>query len=492
MFRYRFIQIYLFSICAALILLFTFCRDDNWATDTSDKLAFSTDTLGFDTVFTSVGSTTHGFLVYNNHKNRINISSARMGGGEGSPFRMNIDGLSGKNLSNIEVWAEDSVYVFVEVTIDPDDATTPFVVEDSILFETNGNLQKVILRAWGQNANFFGPGTPNGHKVGVTGDTTWTNNKPYVIYGGIIVDTLQRLTIEPGCRIHLHNNAVLYVKGSLQVNGGTDSTQIVTFTGTRLEQYYDGIPGQWGGIYLLSASYDNLITGALIKNALFGIRTDSVSVNQRPNLIIGNSVIRDIFDSGIIGLSTGIVGYNNLIYNCGRHNLQFEYGGQYTFVNCTFANYSNAIINHRSPIVRIANYFPIDNTVSIFPYTQTAFTNCIIYGSEKEELLFDDELEGGDPNFITTLTRCLLKTERSNTDPLVADCLLNPAFQDTLFVNSFQRDFRLNDDSPCINVGLSDFQIDLGFTTISLQTDLLGNNRNDGAWDLGCYEFVPE
>ncbi len=488
----KFGRTYILLVLSALTFLLTFCREDDLTTNPSDKLSFSTDTLGFDTVFTTVGSTTQGFLIFNSHKNRINISSARLAGGNNSPFRMNIDGMSGKELSNIEVWAEDSIYVFVEVTVDPDDTTTPFVVEDSIMFETNGNVQKVILRAWGQNANFFGPGTPNGFNVGITGDTTWTNNKPYVIYGGIVVDTLSQLTIEPGCRIHLHNSAILYVKGSLKVNGGTDTTQIVTFTGTRLEQYYDGVPGQWGGIYLLSASYNNIITGAMIKNALFGIRIDSVTVNMRPNLILGNSTIRDIFDSGIIGLSTGIVGYNSLIYNCGRHNLQLEYGGQYTFVNCTFANYSNSIINHRSPIVRIGNYYPIDNIVNIFPYTQSAFTNCIIYGSEKEELLLDDELDGGDPNFVTTLTRCLLKTERNSTDPLVLDCILNPAFQDTLFVNTFKRDFRLNDDAPCINAGLSDFQIDLGFTTISLQTDLLGNARNDGNWDMGCYEFVTE
>lgn len=95
------------------------------------------------------------------------------------------------------------------------------MVEDSIMFETNGNVQKVILRAWGQNANFFGTGTPNGFNVGITGDTTWTNNKPYVIYGGIVVDTLRPTDHKTGCRIHLHNSAILYVKGSLKVNGGT-------------------------------------------------------------------------------------------------------------------------------------------------------------------------------------------------------------------------------------------------------------------------------
>jgi len=237
--------------------------------------------------------------------------------------------------------------------------------------------------------------------------------------------------------------------------------------------------------------FDNEIKGAVIKNSLFGIRIESVAVNNRPNLIIGNSIIRDVYDSGIIGLSTGIVGYNCLVYNCGRHNLQLEYGGQYTFVQCTFANYSNAIINHRDPIVRIGNYYPGQDAVNIFPYTQSNFTNCIIYGTEDEEVLLDDATEGGDPNFVTTFNHCLLKTERTTDNPIFAACILNPAFQDTLFVSSFERDFRLNDDSPCINAGLSDYQLDLGFTIINPNTDLLGNPRNDGAWDMGCYEFAP-
>jgi len=478
-------------VFSLLALLLSFCREDYFSADPTHKLAFSTDTLSFDTVFTAVGSTTNGFLIFNKQKQKLNVSSIRLGGGSSSPFRMNVDGISGKEINDLEIWANDSLYIFVEVTIDPNDLLTPFIVEDSIMFETNGNLQKVMLRAWGQNAHFFGPGTPNGFRVGVTADTTWTNDKPYVIYGRIEVDSLRRLTIQPGCRIHLHNGALLLVNGSLHVNGGTDTTQQVTFTGTRLERYYDGVPGQWGGIYFLSASYDNVITGAVIKNAFFGVRVDSVSVNGKPNLIIGNSIIRDIYDSGIIGLSTGIVGYNTLIYNCGRHNVQLEYGGQYTFVHCTFANFSNVFINHRTPILRIGNYFPINNNISIFPYTISNFTNCIVYGSEKEEIKLDDGLTGGDANFVTNLSRCLVKTERTATDPIFTDCILNPALNDTLFVNAFKRDFRLNNESLCINAGLSDFQLDLGFTTISLQTDLLGNSRNDGAWDIGCYEFQP-
>ena len=58
----------------------------------------------------------------------------------------------------------------------------------------------------------------------------------------------QLLTIEPGVRIHLHRDALLYVEGTLQVNGTLDEP--VLFAGDRLEEFYEDKPGQWGLIYL--------------------------------------------------------------------------------------------------------------------------------------------------------------------------------------------------------------------------------------------------
>ena len=44
----------------------------------------------------------------------------------------------------------------LEVTVDPNALSTPFIIEDELRFNTNGNEQHVDLIAWGQNAHFHG------------------------------------------------------------------------------------------------------------------------------------------------------------------------------------------------------------------------------------------------------------------------------------------------------------------------------------------------
>ena len=94
-------------------------------------------------------------MIYNNNDENIKISSIRLAGGNQSQFSINVDGQSGYNFSDIEIYAKDSVFVFVRVTVNPNDQNTPFFVEDKIIFETNDNEQSVLLTAYGQNANYI-------------------------------------------------------------------------------------------------------------------------------------------------------------------------------------------------------------------------------------------------------------------------------------------------------------------------------------------------
>lgn len=137
--------------------MFYSCRKDDFTTDSGAKLSFSTDTLLFDTVFTTMSSTTKRIKVYNKNSDNIIISDIRLQNGANSQFRINVDGLSGNQHSNIEIRSGDSIYIFLEVTIDPNSVLSPFVVEEQLLFSTNGNNQKVHLMAWGQNAHYFTP-----------------------------------------------------------------------------------------------------------------------------------------------------------------------------------------------------------------------------------------------------------------------------------------------------------------------------------------------
>ena len=83
-------------LVACLLCLLTGC-ESKLTDDPSARLAFSVDTLRFDTVFTSAGSATRQVRIYNPNRRALQIRSAKMQNGES--FRVNIDGE--QTLSNI-------------------------------------------------------------------------------------------------------------------------------------------------------------------------------------------------------------------------------------------------------------------------------------------------------------------------------------------------------------------------------------------------------
>ena len=70
------------------------CIDDGMTTSSADVLAFSRDTVNFDTVFTDLGTPTARLIVKNPAKKGINISSIRFKDPD-TRFTLNVDGVSG-------------------------------------------------------------------------------------------------------------------------------------------------------------------------------------------------------------------------------------------------------------------------------------------------------------------------------------------------------------------------------------------------------------
>jgi len=204
----------LISVYTAVLLLILFqgCKKDSFVTGKDAVITLSADTLRFDTVFTTTGSITQLFKISNNNSQKLKISNVTLKGGPGSAFKINVDGITGPVVKDITLDAHDSLFVFVTVTVNPTIAAQPFIMRDSIAIESNGNSNFVQLEAWGQNAHFL-------RNQKITGNVTWTNDLPYVIIGGLQVDTTASLTIQKGCKIYLHADAPLLVDGSLQVNG---------------------------------------------------------------------------------------------------------------------------------------------------------------------------------------------------------------------------------------------------------------------------------
>jgi hypothetical protein len=106
----RYIKHTLLLVVAPLLLIS--CKDDLEITNNpSAKLAFSTDTIVFDTLFTTIGSTTKRIKIYNRNKKAINISKIDLVDSTSfASYRLNVDGFSGNHLRDIEIPAEDSIF----------------------------------------------------------------------------------------------------------------------------------------------------------------------------------------------------------------------------------------------------------------------------------------------------------------------------------------------------------------------------------------------
>ena len=69
--------------------------DENYSNNPNHRLSFSVDTLSFDTVFTTIGSATKEFMIYNRNDQPLLISEIMLASGEETGFRINVDGRKG-------------------------------------------------------------------------------------------------------------------------------------------------------------------------------------------------------------------------------------------------------------------------------------------------------------------------------------------------------------------------------------------------------------
>lgn len=451
-------------ILFSLITLIYSCKpvDEIITPDPSVKLSFSADTILFDTVFAiNKGSVSKRLKVYNWNKNAVNINSISVGRSS-SAYSLIIDGVETNSISGLMLRGGDSLYILVKVTIDPQNPFLPYFVTDSIVFNTNTNIQDVKLVAYGQDANYFYDSILNCN-------TVWTNDKPYVIYNSILIDSACTLTIEAGVGVFSHNNSFIFVKGSLIVNGS--STAPVTFSGDRLEDKYENVPGQWGGIYFLPSSKKNTIDWAEIKNAVWGVRSKAYDDGDIiPEWIISNTIIKNMSDVGILCFTIDLLAYNCLVTNCMSYTVAGLYGGNYDFYNCTFANYSFHF-SRDQPAVVFSDYFE-SSTGLKFADLNVGLINNIIWGNLEDELVF--YLKGtNQPDIGFNFN--LIKTTNDSLD--IFGNILN---KDPKFINPIDYDFRIDSISPAINAGFF----------WELTTDLAGETRDDSL-DIGAYEYIP-
>ncbi len=472
------------GLSISMLFLLSSCKKDESLTNSTGKLNFSTTEVLFDTVFTQVGSTTRIFRIINNHNQALSISKIYLATGNSSQFRMNVDGVSGKSLTNVDIPANDSLFVFVQVTVNPTGINSPLLIRDSIIFETNGNVQHVKLTAIGQDVYLHKPdhfpinGIPPYSIIDCT--NPWINDKPHLIFGYAVVDEGFTLTMQAGTRVHLSNSAVLWVYkgGTLVVNGQHGNE--VTFQGARLEADYKEIPGQWGKIWLSPESINNVINWAIIKNGSIGVQADTVGASASPTLVISNSIVKNMSAAAIYGQGSFIRGTNCVFANCGQYVAALTIGGKYKFDQCTFANFWTN--NQRTtPLLGLNNYYvDIAGVTQIRVLDSAYFGNCILSGDLDEEIGLDSStfVQGA---FSYKFDHCIVKTGLNTVNGLHYNSVYknnNPGFKDVT-INNYQLK----------SISLA---IDNGDTGIFIGTDLNNQPRPNPTTslpDLGAYEF---
>lgn len=458
------IQSFLFiifkSIIVFVLLIYSAsCKKDKFNSSSSAKLKFSSDSILFDTVFTTAGSATKQLRVINPYHQKINISKIYLETGNTSSYILNVDGISGKNFSNIEIDADDSLYIFIQVNVNPLSSNSPLIIQDYLVFELNGNTQKVYLEAWGQNAYYHKPTNAiyfsNGTYLAYStissvnnATVTWTNDKPHVIYGWLVVDSSQTLIMQPGTRVYFYQNAGLWIYryGTLQVKG-TYGNEVV-FQGFRREADFADLPGQWDRIWINEGSTNNEINYAIIKNGFIGIQAEVINstYNADPRrLKITNTRIHNMKKWGLYALGYNLYAGNNIIANCSEYALVIALGGNYKFIHNTFANYwTNS--SRSKECVYINNHS--DNAV--FPLDTCYFGNCIIDGNLTNELNLDLNYSNAMYQPKHLFNYCLIKTNINTNNSHFTNCLIN---QNTAFVNPSTYNFNLNNNSAAINAG---------------------------------------
>lgn len=454
----------------AFCFFITSCKKDSFITSEFAQLSITADTLKYDTVFTTAGSITKFFKIINENNQKLRLGKVKLMGGATSAYKMNVDGAATNEVTNLDIEANDSIYVFVSVTINPNAANLPFIVSDSILINYNGNNRYVQLQAYGQNANFLS------NRL-LTGNTVWTNNLPYVILGSIRIDTTATLTIQPGCKIYSHADAPFIVDGTLTVNG--TKADAVTFSGDRLDEGYQDLPASWPGIYFRGSSKNNTLTYAVVKNAYQAIVTEKPSVNANPKVILHQCIIDNAYDAGILAVNSSLQADNCLISNCGS-NIILNYGGIYNFTHCTVAAYSTDFITHKNPMLSITN-FTQQAGGTLTADLHAVFRNNIFWGDEG---IVTNELsvikQGANP-FTVLFEKNMYRSAADPSNSTLTGNIRNadPAF-DSINVTKNIFDFRItkNAASPAINAG----------TLTGFPKDLDDENRNIGLPDLGCYE----
>ena len=468
------------------------CQQGIISDDPTLRLAFSHDTVLFDTVFTTMGSSTKQVMVYNPNKNAVHIDRVSMR--EGKHFRINLDGENNLDqLRDITLRGGDSLFLFIRTYIDPLNENSPVFIEDDIAFGINGNTQKINLQAYGQDiVKIQGK---YGLKV-YPQDLILTSRKPYLMYDTVAVGG--NLIIEAGATIYMHTGAMIYAYGNVTAQGKKDAP--ITIRSDRTDRLFDSVPyrmasGQWDGIYLVHAKetptttyqldYVNILSGSI------GLYVYSEATGAPlPKINLTNSRIHNHSIYGLVLQNVDATVVNCEISNCASYCVYLA-GGKHDFVHNTIASYYGYPYTdmnlHQNIFADDVAAVYINNLSKNMAKTVSSFSNCIITGGREKSLMvatpLPDYYEG---RFEGNYLRCDSLDEAFAKNNVYASDSDSCVFRNIyyLYKEYHYYDFRLDSLSPARGIGDS-------IAALEYPTDRVGIRRKQRP-DAGCYEYVED
>ena len=486
-----------------LLAFFFACNDEeSYSSSPQDLLSFSSDTIRFDTVLSTVNTPFKTFMVYNKNSKPLLISSIRLKDAGGSGFKINVNGSAGSSFENVEIRSKDSLFVFVDIKPDMSMDNQPVLINDYIEFITNTVKQEVILEAYNQNVVVWRGQT-------LLSDSILDNRFPYLIYDSLVIEEGASVGIREGTTFYMHQKAEIIVKGTLNISGTPENP--VTIRGDRMDELplkqpipYDLIPGQWGGIRFASTSFNNVIENAHIRNGNYGLELEASEPTEL-KLSMKNVVLTNAKGILLNSINCKLIA-ENCEFSNSKGALLNLIGGHYSFTHCTMANYyfsstESGWGNSDNETVVLSNYIINWETEDeYYPLEQAAFYNSIIWGSKYRTTSEVSIRASKESSMSYYFQNCLIPNANATNDdvndtdaiPTIVNCLFNvdPKFRDTSpekdGKDEFIYDFRIDSLSPARNVADSDI-------ARLLPLDMNGFDRfSDEGPDMGGYEYYKE
>jgi hypothetical protein len=465
-------QLSLLILTVSVLWISCSTKDEVVSLNPSLEILFSNDTVSFDTLLSETRSHTKRLKIYNPHEESILLSSVQLGLGNVSDYSIIVNGRETDNLKNEKILGGDSVLVLVEVNVNPRNRNLPYLVKDSIIVNWNGNSEHVKLVSWGQDIKKI--------ESQSICTTTWTNERPYFVDGIIEVEEGCTLTIEQGTKIYFYNNSLLLVVGNLVAQG--DSANHILFTSSRFDSGYDNIPGQWSGIIFLEQSTNNQLAYCTIENADIGLGLGyqitgnslipgDIDNGLQSEIDISNTTIRNASTAGLLAFNSIVSAKNSLIYNCGSFLIGNFAGGDYTYQHCTITNEPSLFIQD-DPTIQFSDNAIVGQDLLV-DNLNIELTNCILWGSQQEELLINN---GGQAILTSDLNSNIIRSAQEIPNNFTSLKFNFPAFN-----NPYSFDFTLDTLSPAKDKGMD----------IGILKDIIDAQR-DAFPDIGAFERIED